>query len=93
MTRLQKWMLVLMSFSVVGWGVYTFRYSKAVQNHRWFQAKVLHQSKINRKEEQINWELRRYITALRYDHRVIDQAARDQLTLTRDGEIVVILPQ
>jgi cell division protein FtsB len=68
-------------------------YSAGMQNYEWFQKQLQTQNQKNVKLLQKNQQLRKEITALRYDHRLIEREARDLLTFTREGEIVVHLPR
>ncbi|HAA58431.1 MAG TPA: hypothetical protein DCE42_26950 [Myxococcales bacterium] len=93
MTNKQKWVLLAMMVGTlfVSWTL--VKNSSALRNYRWFKAKVVEQKKITAKEQSINEQLRRKVVALQYDHRVIERVARDHLSLTREGEIIVILPR
>lgn len=93
MTRLQGWILAIVFIATIAASWTMVTRSKALKNYRYFQAKVVEQQAKNLRSTQKNNRLRRHVTALKYDHRVIEQAARDHLSLTREGEIIVILPR
>jgi cell division protein FtsB len=63
------------------------------QHLRALTAQAQKQDAQNRRLHQQNLALRREITALRYDRRAIEQAARDQLFLTQPDEIVILCPK
>lgn len=93
MTRAQGWILtVLVAFTVVSYG-WISRYSTGLHSYHWFQKQIEQQKKTNVSIRRENAQLRKEVTALRYDHRLIEREARDLLALTRKGEIVVHLPR
>ena len=67
--------------------------SPGPREYRWFVEQIsLQRAKVKRMMA-TNRLLQRRITALRYDHRAIAREARDQLSLSRQGEIVLYLPR
>lgn len=67
--------------------------STAPQNYRWFVKKIPQQRKTNQMLVQRNQSLQRKIMALRYDHRTIAREIRDQLSLSKKGELIIYLPR
>ena len=93
MKRGQKWVLLLLFCCSLGSSWWLLYHSKAAKNHKWFQQKVVQQQKQNADLKRHNQLLKRRVMALKYDHRVIERTARDHLSLTREGEIILILPR
>lgn len=93
MTNLQKWFLVLLMGGSLtfSWSIITK--SQATHNYQWFKQKSATLREKTIKERKLNEKLKRRIMALRYDHRIIEQTIRDHLSLTREDEIIIVLPQ
>lgn len=93
MTRTQAWVLLFLVGLTVASYWWISERSTGLQRYHWFQAQLKQQKETNQELQRTNQRLRREMTALRYDHRLIEREARDLLTLTREGEIVVHLPR
>ncbi|GEM_PF-2410986 len=63
------------------------------RSYQQMRAQINQQHQQNHFARRENDVLRRKITALRYDQRAAEQAARDHLFLTKPNEIVVICPK
>jgi cell division protein FtsB len=65
----------------------------AQRRYQELRTQLTKQHQQNHFARQENDVLRRKITALRYDQRAAEQAARDHLFLTKPNEIIVICPK
>ncbi len=90
-----KQLLFLAGLLAITWGVvwWVSHQSTAPQNYRWFVKKIPQQRAINQKLVQQNQHLQRKSMALRYDHRTIAREIRDQLSLSKKGELIIYLPR
>lgn len=93
MTRAQVWTLFFLVAATAASFWWFSERSTGWKNYRWFQRQIQIQTQQNTKLSRTNKQMRRETMALRYDHRLIEREARDLLTLTREGEIVVNLPR
>ena len=91
MTVLQKTILVVLTLITLGTGILVANSESGWGHYLWFRDSLQKQQKLNEKMAQENIRLRKKVMALRYDRRVIERDVRDLLSLTRDGEIIVIL--
>lgn len=82
--------LVALTVGVVWW---VSHQSTAPQNYRWFARKIPQQQRANEKLRRQNQHLRRKVMALRYDHRTIAREIREQLSLSKKGELIIYLPR
>lgn len=91
----KKQLLFLAGLLAVTWGMvwWVSHQSTAPQNYRWFVEKIPQQQATNQALVQKNQYLQRKIMALRYDHRTIAREIRDQLSLSKKGELIIYLPR
>lgn len=92
MTRTQGWILLVLVVLTAGTYWWITEYSSGLSSYHWFQGQLKQQHQVNTQIRYENQRLRKEMTALRYDHRLIEREARDLLALTRKGEIVINLP-
>lgn len=90
-----KQVTFLIGLVVATWGVvwWVSHQSKAPHNYRWFVKELPKQKSVNQQLKRKNQHLRRKVMALRYDQRTIAREIRDQLSLSKKGEVILYLPK
>ena len=86
--RMLVTLMLIGTLSLVWWEIHD---SPVVRETKWFKANIESTSKENNALIKRNLRIQQKIIALRYDHRVIEQEARKQLSFSRRGEITLIL--